>query len=323
MALSEWEPVVLGGVTQWVHSTGTDPRKPVLLFLHGGPGTPETAWLAHCNRVLRDDFVVVCWEQRGAGKSYPAGQARPEAMTGAQLLADTLALTRLLQARFDRERILLLGHSWGTVLALRAAARCPQAYLGVVSVAQVSHALREETVMHAWALDQARARGQRRARRQLEALGSPVEHGLSLGGTRVRLRWVNRFGGGMAHRPGTRRRLMGVLARSGVYTPWDKVRYLRAEAFTLAHLYDELARVDLFAEVREIEVPVWFVHGRHDQQVPLAVARDYAAALSAPEVRLVVFDRSAHSPLFEQPARFHRLMRRIRDVRATVAGALR
>jgi pimeloyl-ACP methyl ester carboxylesterase len=103
------------------------------------------------------------------------------------------------------------------------------------------------------------------------------------------------------------------MARSRVYTTWEKLRYFRAERFSLAHLYDDLAAVDLFAEIPALDVPAYFVHGRHDHQVPMSVARAYHDALDAPHKEFVVFDDAAHSPLFEDPDRFHRLMRQVVD----------
>ena len=303
------EPVAVNGTQQWLLIRGRDRTAPVLLFVHGGPGTPESVWLAHYNSALEDHFVVVSWEQRGAGKSYPAGRADPTAMTGDQLLADLHAVTAHLKTRFGQERLFLVGHSWGTLLAIRAAHARPQDYHALVSVAQTVHSVCEEALIHDWVIEQARRDGNRRALRQLEGLERPAAGRRALDDLSVRLRWVNHYGGGVMHRPGARRELIGVLLRRREYTTWDKLRYPRAEAFSLTHLYDELADLDLVTEIPAVDVPVIFVHGRHDHQVPLTVARDYFDALDAPDKTFVVFDDAAHSPLFEDPDRFHRLLR--------------
>ncbi len=63
------EKVQLGGLDQWIQIRGHDRSKPILLFLHGGPGFPEMPF-AHLNAELEQHFVVVQWDQRAAGKSY-------------------------------------------------------------------------------------------------------------------------------------------------------------------------------------------------------------------------------------------------------------
>lgn len=311
-SIAEIEAVEIGGVAQWLHVRGRDATAPVLLFVHGGPGTPETAWLAHYNAALEERFVVVAWEQRGAGKSLRAGRCDPTAMTLEQLVADTVEITDHLKRRFGQQRIYLVGHSWGTLLAIHAAVRRPGDYHALVAVAQTSHAVGEEAAMHEWVLERAHARGHRRAIRELEALAPPRHGRLSLADLSVRLKWVGRFGGGALHRDGGMRELVWVMTRSRLYTPLEKLRYLAGERFSLAHLYDEMAAVDLFTQVPAIEVPIWFVHGRHDHQVPLQVARAYHDALDAPVKHLVVFDDAAHSPLFEDPERFALIMEEVR-----------
>lgn len=97
----------------WVR--GVDRRRPLLVVLQGGPGTSEGALFGHYDADLERHFVVVQWEQRGTGRSYHADIA-PESMTVAQLLADLDQLVDALRQRFGQQRVVVLGHSWGTVL---------------------------------------------------------------------------------------------------------------------------------------------------------------------------------------------------------------
>ncbi len=104
------EPVQIGGMTQWLLIRGQDRSAPVLLWLHGGPGAAQMP-LAHATtRALERDFVVVHWDQRGAGKSNPRDfDART--MTLERFLQDAHAVTRHLQTRLGTDRIIVLGHS--------------------------------------------------------------------------------------------------------------------------------------------------------------------------------------------------------------------
>jgi pimeloyl-ACP methyl ester carboxylesterase len=309
-SIASVESIELNGVTQSLVIRGRDQSYPVLLYLHGGPGTPETAPLITYDGALEDDFVVVSWDQRGAGKSYPAGLADPSAVTPARLLADTHALTTYLKQRFGQERIYLVGHSWATVLAMRAVQAWPNDYAALVSIEQTSDAVREERTMHAWVLDQAQRDGNQDAIRELTALNPGS---LSISERLVRLKWIEHYGGGVIHRPGGLDELTWVVIRSPEYTVPEKLSYQQATEFTLDHLFPDgkVPAIDLKTEIPAVDVPVWFVEGRFDELVPMSVAHDYFDALRAPSKEFVVFESSAHSPPFEEPGRFCNLMREV------------
>ena len=125
------ESVTLGGHRQWVLVRGADKTNPILLFLHGGPGSPYMG-LAHAFQGdLEKHFVVVQWDQRGSGKSFP--DTPPGSMTVDQFRADTHELVLWLRQRFHRDKIYLLGHSWGAFLGISEAKSHPEnlyAYIG-------------------------------------------------------------------------------------------------------------------------------------------------------------------------------------------------
>ncbi|NJO83717.1 MAG: alpha/beta fold hydrolase [Blastochloris sp.] len=129
------EAVTLGGVEQWILVRGEDRTKPVLLWLHGGPGQP-TMMLAHRHdRELVKQFVVVHWDQRGAGKSYNAALT-PEQVTPELLIADTHELALQLRERFNAPKIYLIGHSWGSMLGALTVSRYPDLFAAYIGVGQ-------------------------------------------------------------------------------------------------------------------------------------------------------------------------------------------
>ena len=312
-SIASIESIELNGVQQWLVIRGRDRANPVLLYVHGGPGDPETAALVHYDQSLEDDFVVVSWEQRGAGKSYPARLANPAAVNAGQLLDDLHTLTGYLKRRFGQDRLYLVAHSWGTLLGIRAAQRYPSDYHALVSIEQTSNSAREEALMHEWVLEQARADGNQQAIRELSAL-SPLENGaLPLADRVVRMKWVEYYGGGLMHASNPSQTLTLVVLASSEYTEWEKINYLRAEEFTLAQLFPDRNNLhtDLSTEIPTLDVPIYFVQGRYDHLVPMQVSRAYYESLRAPYKEYVVFENSAHSPIYEEPGRFHELMREV------------
>jgi pimeloyl-ACP methyl ester carboxylesterase len=133
-AVASLERVEVGGAQQWILVRGRDRTRPVLLFLHGGPGAARIA-LGSRLRLLEEEFVVVHWDQRGAGKSCP-GVSHAE-LSLARMLEDTRELILLLRRRFATDRVILVGHSWGSVLGAITAARHPELVRAYVGVSQV------------------------------------------------------------------------------------------------------------------------------------------------------------------------------------------
>jgi pimeloyl-ACP methyl ester carboxylesterase len=134
-SLSEKSWITINGVEMGMIIKSRDIRKPVLLFIHGGPGMPEY-WLNESYPAHLDElYTVVWWDQRGAGLSYRPG-IPPETMTTAQLVADTIAVTQYLRQRFRQEKIYLMAHSFGTYLGIQVAAQAPELYHAYIGVAQ-------------------------------------------------------------------------------------------------------------------------------------------------------------------------------------------
>ncbi|MCC5815218.1 MAG: hypothetical protein JJT78_10710 [Leptospira sp.] len=112
--ISEWRSIRIGGVKQFSSIRGKNRKLPILLFLHGGPGTPETPFLSKYNSNLEKEFILVSWEMRGSGRSFSTSIPE-ETMTIDQLVKDTIEVTEYLKVEFNHKKVYLVGHSWGIV----------------------------------------------------------------------------------------------------------------------------------------------------------------------------------------------------------------
>lgn len=298
----------INGTEQFIILRGRDTAKPVMLFLHGGPGTPETPFIRKWNSGIEDHVVLAMWEQRGAGKSFSPG-IDPATMTTDQFIEDARRVTQYLKARFGRDRILLAGHSWGAYLGLRLVTRFPRDYSAYVGISLTVHAAREAAVIHDWLLGRATQEGNKKAIRALRGIQVSPEGRVFLSDLHVMLKWVNRYGGATFYnRRDSFRRLAWAVITAGEYTMLDKINYLRGERFSLDHLYGDLAKISLFDAIAAVDVPVFLMHGRHDYQVPVSVTREYFDVLRAPCKEFYVFENSAHGVLIEEPAKFNELL---------------
>ena len=303
----------LGGVDQWFTLRGHDVANPLLLYVHGGPGGPDLGALRHFVPELEEHFVVAHWSQPGAGKSF-ARERSGDRMTITRFVADLEELSELLLRRLGQRRLFLVGHSWGSVLGMRFAARRPDLVAGYVGVNQVVDRAEEELRAYRAILERARARGNGRAVAQLEALGEPQDGAYaSVAGTLVQRRWMRALGL-VTFRPEPAAEIGRVVAMSPELTLRDVVNLFAPLRRTMELLWPEFCRVDLAREIPAVDAPVVFVAGEHDRVTSPELARQYLDVLRAPLKEFVLFPSSGHVACFEEPRRFLEVMQRAKAV---------
>lgn len=289
-SIASLEQIDLNGAPQWVLLRGRDRTRPVLLFLHGGPGMPAM-YLAHAwQRPLEADFVVVHWDRRGAGKSYQAGLEGE--LSVRQTLEDTYELTRRLRERFGQERLLLAGHSWGTYLGALAAAEHPEYYLAYVGMGQLAgDSAQDREAQAVFLRGKAAAAADTALLRRLEQRPPEIHeddlfrYGAEL--YRARSFWP----------------LLSTGLRAPEYHLGDVFNVQRGAQLVGAKMQYDAATGPLSQVVPRLEIPAFFFLGRHDYTTPAPLAEEYFQALDAPLKRLVWFEESAHFPFFEEPER--------------------
>jgi pimeloyl-ACP methyl ester carboxylesterase len=310
-SVSEKVRVDINGVQQGMIVRGEDVTNPVLLVVHGGPGMPDYFLTRRYPVHLEDLCTVVWWDQRGTALSYhPA--IPPESMTVEQFIADTLAVTDHLRERFGQDRIVLLGHSWGSLIGIQAAARSPERYAAYIGMGQVIDQRRSEKLAYDHMLTAYRERGDRRMVRALEAAPVTLEGGTPPRYLRhVRDRAMHRLGVGTTHDMDSV--ITGIVLPSLTfpeYTWRERVDLWRGRAFSRSFglWEDEVLRTDVARVVPRLEVPVHFFAGAHDHTCVTSLVRDYHDALDAPVKGFHLFENSAHSPLLEEPGRARRIL---------------
>lgn len=298
----------INGVRQGMFIQSEDTARPVLLFLHGG--MPEFFLTERYPTGLEKDFTVAWWEQRGAGLSYQPG-IPPETMTSRQFIADTLSVTDYLRDRFGKAKIYLMAHSGGTFFGIQAAAQAPERYHAYVGVEQMVYQLKSEVLAYQYLLDSYRRAGNTSMVRRLEAAPVTMADGTPRAYLRLRDRAMHPLGVGTTHE--MRSVLSGVIwpsLRSRCYTPGEKMRLWRGKFSSgVSALWDEMLATDLAGRVTELALPAYFFHGSYDYTVSYQLAKSYFDGLKAPLKGFYTFERSAHSPVFEEPERARRIMR--------------
>lgn len=303
------EKVQLGGIPQTILTTGTDSSKPVLLVLHGGPGFTEMAVFRIYNRDLDNDYVVVHWDQRGAAASYDP--SIPESsMNIDQFVSDAHELVTLLKKRFKKDKIFLLGHSWGTALGLLLAQRYPEDFAAYIGIGQVVNMMDNERLSLQYTLQMANKAHDTAALRELKPLVGryPAKNDSSLDDLYLQRKWLSYFGGAIwGHHD-----YSSILDRIKPGDPLFNGEQIAAgETFSMRTLWKQFLNIDFFTTAPVLKVPVYFITGRHDYNTPFALVEKYYKQVKAPAKKLIWFENSAHIPQFEEPARFNAVMKEI------------
>jgi len=299
-SLSEKIFVDINRVKQGMFITSKDASHPVLLHLHGG--LPEYFLTRRYPTGIEDYFTVVWWEQRGAGISYSANIA-PESMTLEQLISDTLELTKYLRNHFHQEKIYLMGHCGGSFIAIHAAAQAPGMYHAYIGMAQMANQLESEKQAYEYMLLQFRENGNSTMVRKLEAAPVTLTNGIPRAYLALRDQAMHSLGIGTTH--DMKSVITGIFLpsiTSPEYTLMEKVKTWRAKSrHGVSFLWDRMLTTDLAREIPELDLPVYFFHGRYDYTCAYAVTKSYFEQLKAPIKGFYTFDQSAHSPIFEEP----------------------
>lgn len=302
--IAEEEWVDVNGLPQWTLTRGREQGNPVLLVLHGGPGAGEFAWFRAYNSNLEDEFVVVHWDQRGAGKSFDP-DTPAETMNLPQIIADIDVVVDHLRTKFGRGRIAILGHSWGSLLGTTYVAAHPDKVSGYIGTGQISDMAANETYSYAFALAEARRLGNDTAIAQLTDIGAPP---YGVDETLIQREWLTEFGGGLTRDGRSQLNLAWTALSVPEFNLLDLINLVRSALFSMGHLWDQIGNINLDQTYLSFEVPVFFALGRYDHQTPSELAEAYFNRLSAPDKELFYFENSAHAPPWEEPDRFFDVM---------------
>lgn len=317
-AIDEQRTITLGGHRQWVTLRGQDKSAPILLFLHGGPGSAISDFAYAYQRPWEDFFLVVNWDQRGAGRS--AGTIEDAATLTATLsreryVADAIELIELLRKEFRRERVIVVGQSWGTVLALEIAHRRPDlAHLIVLQGLAIEWLASAEKVRLAL-IEAAEERGDTAEAQRLRDVG-PVPPASDPDAV---MAWVPAFGVPIPDRH-TWHNIAG--EGDGWLRRVDYLRYFSpdlptdvyAEQVRLAAAHGDAAYQRHVACMKaamtwnaphdvgtRFDVPILVMQGVHDWQTDTALARAYFDTIDAPWKHWVDLPFAAHALNIEQP----------------------
>lgn len=308
-SIAELQSIMLGDIEQYILIRGKNRNNPVILFLHGGPGSAQIGFAPRYQRKLEDEFVVVNWDQRGAGKSYSKNIPK-ESMTMDQFISDAKELVEYLCTKFDKEKIYLVGHSWGSVLGSMLAYRYPKRFIAYIGIGQVVNMCDNELISYKYVMEEARKANNKKVVKALKRIGQPPYKN-QIKDIMIQRKWLNKFKGAVYEKK-LSKEIAGSFITSPEYSLLDTFKFFKGNKFSIKYMWSELASFAIIKDVLEIEIPVYFCIGRYDYNTPFELSYDYYEKLKAPHKEYIWFERSAHSPIFEEPEKFCETILRIK-----------
>jgi pimeloyl-ACP methyl ester carboxylesterase len=289
--------VPIGGTEQWIEIRGADRSRPVILFLHGGPGEAQSP-LVSMFAAWEERYVVAQWDQRGSGKTFSKGGAATPNMTLEQIARDAVEVAQHVLKKLGRRKLILVGHSWGALLALRVVRLRPDLFHALVATGQPVSGREIIEGMRKSAIARAQAAGETQAVAALNGLSSADFSDMSKLG--IVFRWAEPFP------PVDREYLakqVALIRPAGDPKNAAAENWYSARQFSLSKLMQVILDFDARADGYDLPVPYFVIQGSGDKQTPTSLASAFVDQVHAPAKGFTAID-GGHFACFTNPTGF-------------------
>jgi pimeloyl-ACP methyl ester carboxylesterase len=291
--IDEANYVAIGGIEQWVTIRGENRSNPVLLFLHGGPGDVTNPWTFVLFAPWEQHFTVVQWDQRGAGRTLrKTGPTVAPTMTLQRMTQDGIELTEYLRKHLGKDKIIVVAHSFGSILGLQMVRARPDLFYAYVGTGEVADSTRNYFVAYDALLKKAQAIGNQQALEDLHRVGPPPYS--SGEGYQVQRRWANHFEGADEFLPGT----LGLRLVAPGSSLQDINDSMDGEVFSADRLVPQVVSLTERDLGLTFALPIFFLQGAEDFTTPTALAQQYLASMEAPRKEFVPIEGCGHFAVF-------------------------
>ena len=301
--------IYIQGNKQWILVRGRSINKPILLFLHGGPGVTTIGFIRKLQKQLEQHFICVNWDQRGAGKSYDK-KVFNDQLTINDFVEDIHVLTRYLVEKYNTQKIILVGSSWGSIIGSMAAQRYPELFHAYIGIGQVVNMMEGERISYEFALESAKNESNEEAITELESIGfSPSENFKYL---LIQRKWLKHYGGVFRDQKLLDLIFNKYLTNSYEYKKSDMMKLTKGNIESHKYLWDQMLKVNFLDNLTTFSLPTYYCVGRYDYNTPSSLMEKYYEVIQSPKKDIFWFEESAHGINFEEPKKFLEICLRIK-----------
>lgn len=304
--------VEIGGIKQYLQIRGENQDNPIILWLHGGPGFPLTYLNYYYQRDLEKDYTIVCWEQRGCGRTYYANEKNGN-LSARQLFSDMDELVDYLRERFGQEKLIIIGQSWGTVLGAEYSNRFPEKVAAYIGVGQVVDFSEGKIYAAENALQKSVKNGNSEDAELLNRLISQFKTADSVDDINIdalekmilkSMEYLKSDG-----------ELSGIsqmfIAVTSPEMSWNDARWFLYASNTgnifvsqnklIEYMYFQFDAKEL---KKEYAIPVCFIQGADDWITPTGLVEEYYNSISSEDKELIIIKDAGHTPFLDHPDQF-------------------
>lgn len=289
-AIADDEFVTIGGIEQWISIRGENRENPVIVVLHGGPGEAQTP-LEQLYVGWEKDFTVVQWDQRGAGKTFGRnGKSAPD-MTLDRMVQDGIEVVEYIRRRLGKDKVIVLGHSWGSFLGINIIKKRPELFYAYVGTGQVVSSARTSMAQYAYTVKRAKAEENENALKDLRDIGPPpYEIGPKFFTSR---KWFSRYLAGSDTK--YIQSQMDLVRSAPDFSAQDVQDWVDGQNFSGRTLWSTMVASDLPATLGyDMPLPFFIIQGQDDHIAPTTLAVDYFRKIRAPVKKMVLIKGAGH-----------------------------
>lgn len=271
----------------------------VILFLHGGPGQSEVQ-LAYKTGLSQQNYNVVYYDQRGAGKTQSKNKTKSQDITLENLLDDLKATIQFISKRYADSKIILLGHSWGSILGIEYIKRYPNTVSAYIGMGQVVNFLKGEKVGFDYCYEQVKQGGHKGSKKKMNHF---KDYPFSINQKNA-LKMIGLFRSiqmkyKLAGYSGGNAKMLSLFMKSPLFSLSD-IPTLLFSMQTNCNLINNLLTYDT-CDFTKFNIPVYFICGRNDWQVPSVLVEKYYSDIDAPDKALYWIEDAGHLSDIENP----------------------
>ncbi|CAI6077439.1 hypothetical protein PAECIP112173_02482 [Paenibacillus sp. JJ-100] len=277
---------------------GEDLANPVILYVHGGPGVSELPYAKKYQNLLESQFTVVNYDQRASGKSYHFFEDYSN-LSADLLVEDALAVTDYITKRLGKNKVILIGHSYGTYIGTLAAHRAPEKYEAYIGIGQMADTQQSETDGWNYVMEQAQLTGNHEDIKQLEQIYEPIKQGQAFTPRDI----AERYGGASRLMDSPDNSFLG-MTFSNEYNMLDAIRFYKGIMYSQEILISDAMSRPLPSLITKLDLPFYFVMGDYDFMTSSHAAKVFFDQIEGNQKEFITYEDSAHYPHYEEQQRF-------------------